>query len=367
MKRSIVVLAVVLLAAAFLFVSRQSETGPAAAPAEPARPALTVATARPLSETWPRQLSANGNVVAWQEAVIGAEIGNQRISEVLVNVGDRVRRGQLLARIADDTVAAELAQSRAAVAEAEAQLAEAEANGERARRLEASGFISGQQVRQYLSAEQAARARLEAARAKRQVDELRLAHTRVIAPDDGIISARSATVGSLAQTGQELFRLIRGGRLEWRAEVTAPELAALQPGMTATLTTPGGQEVAGRLRMLGPTVDAATRLALVYVDLPESAIAAGLRAGMFARGRIDLGTTAAWTLPQAAVVIRDGFSYVFRLDPAGKVLQTKVEVGRRLGERVEILAGLAPETPVVAAGVGFLADGDSVRVVGAQP
>jgi RND family efflux transporter MFP subunit len=362
MKRSIVVIAVVLLAAAAVIVGRNQEPGQAAAArTEPARPALSVATVQPQAESWPRQLAANGNVVAWQEAVIGAEIGNQRIGEVLVNVGDRVRRGQLLARIA-----AELAQSRAAVAEAEAQLAEAEANGERARRLEASGFISGQQVRQYLSAEQAARARLEAARAKRQVDELRLAHTRVLAPDAGIISARGATVGSLAQPGQELFRLIRGGRLEWRAEVTPSELAELQPGMAAAVMAPAGQAVTGRIRMLGPTLDAATRLALVYVDLPESSIAAGLRAGMFARGLIDLGSTPARTLPQSAVVLRDGFSYVFRLDPAGKVLQTKVEVGRRRGERVEILAGLDPEVAVVAAGVGFLADGDSVRVVGTQ-
>ena len=115
--------------------------------------------------------------------------------------------------------------------------------------------------------------------------------------------------------------------------------------------------------MLAPTVDPATRNALVYVDLPPEAAEAGLRAGTFAHGRIELGRATALTLPQSAVVLRDGFAYVFRLGGDGKVIQTKVAPGRRQGERVEILSGLAPDAQVVASGAGFLADGDAVRVV----
>ena len=339
--------------------------------AEPAadspRPALTVSLVKPKAAEWLRTLAANGNVAAWQEAVIGAEISNYRLAAVLVNVGDRVAKGQVLARIADDNVAADLAQSAAAVAEAEANAAEARFNAERARQLRASGFYSPQQAQQSISAEAAATARLDAARARKQNDELRLAQTQVRASDAGIISSRTATVGSLTQPGQELFRLIRSGRLEWRAEVTAAELAQLKPGLPATVAGPAGGAVKGRVRMLGPTVDAASRNALVYVDLPESASGVGLRAGMYARGEIELGVSPALTLPQSAVVTRDGFSYAFVVAAGGdKVALTKLNVGRRVGERIEILDGLAADAQVVASGAGFLADGDTVRVVTAS-
>lgn len=335
-----------------------------AAPA-PAKPALTVCAIQPQVLDWPRTLVAFGNVAAWQEAVIGAELSNFRLAEVLVNVGDRVTKGQLLAQVAPETVTAELAQSRAAAAEADAALAEARSNVERARQLEPSGAITKQQTGQYLTIEQTAVARLAAARARVQVDELRLAHTRILAPDDGVISARAASVGSLVQPGQELFRLIRGNRLEWRAEVTSAELARLQPDTPATMVTPNGESVKGRLRMVGPTVDPQTRNGLVYVDVATNVEkeAGSLRAGMFVRGEFELGRAPALTLPQSAVLLREGFAYVFRLEGDARVTQTKVTIGRRAGDRIEVLDGLGADTLVVAAGVGFLADGDTVRRV----
>ena len=329
------------------------------------RPALSVVITTPRADQWPQLITANGNITAWQEAVIGPEISGSRLTEVLVNVGDYVKKGQLLARIAPETVAAELAQTRAAVAEAEATLAEARANADRARQIQASGALSTQQINQYQTAAQTALARLNAAKARVQADELRLAHARVVAPDDGVISARTATVGSLAQQGQELFRLVRGGRLEWRAEVTATDLARVRPGMAATLTSPAGALIQGRVRTIAPTVDPQTRTAIVYVDLPPSALAAGARAGMFARGQFELTASGALTLPQTAVLLRDGFNYVYRVEPDNRVTQVKVEVGRRIGERVEIIEGVTPEMRVVESGVGFLADGDIVRVVDA--
>lgn len=332
-------------------------------PSAAVKPALSVTLTRPQSLDWPRTLAANGDILAWREAIIGPEISHYRLTEVLVDVGDQVKKGQLLARISSDTVAAELAQSKAAVAEAEATLAEAKANGDRARQLKSTSALSAQQINQYLTAEQTALARLHAARARVQADELRLSQTRVLAPEAGVISARTAALGSLAQPGQELFRLLLGGRLEWRALVMEAELHQLQPGMIATLTSPKGVSVQGRVRMVAPTVDPQTRQAIVYVDLPPAAAEAGMRAGMFARGEFQLEPVPALTLPQSAVLLRDGFAYVFRLEDDTKVAQTKVGLGRRTGERIEILAGLSPEALVVASGVGFLADGDSVRVV----
>jgi multidrug efflux pump subunit AcrA (membrane-fusion protein) len=126
--------------------------------------------------------------------------------------------------------------------------------------------------------------------------------------------------------------------------------------------------LAGRVRTIGPTVDPQTRSALVYVDLtPLPGMAGNARAGMFARGEFDLGATPAIAVPQAAVVVRDGFSYLYRVNPDNRVSQLKVQTGRLAGDQLEILSALTPDTRVVAAGAGFLNDGDLVRVAEGAP
>jgi RND family efflux transporter MFP subunit len=337
-------------------------TQQAAAPAA-GQSSLTVAVARLQRATLPLRVSANGNIMAWQEASIGAEANGLRLTEVKVNVGDQVRRGQPLATFAPDTVQAELAQSRAAVAEADVALSEAAANAQRARMLQATGALSAQQIQQYVNAERTARARLDAARAVERTQQLRLVQTRIAAPDDGVISARAASVGAVVPAGQELFRLIRGGRLEWRAEVAAADLVKLKPGQKVKITPTGGDVIEGRLRMLAPVIDIQTRNGLVYVDLPSSTTTnTSARAGMFARGEFELGANEVMTLPQSAVQLREGFSTVMRVGPDSRVIQTKVTPGRRAGNRVEIVDGLDAEDRVVVSGAAFLGDGDLVRV-----
>jgi RND family efflux transporter MFP subunit len=325
-----------------------------------ARPVLAVTVIQPLQAQWPIRIAANGNISAWQEASVGTQTNGLMLSEVRVNVGDSVRRGQVLAVFEAAPVAAEYAHSRAALSEAEAALGEAAANGQRARDMQASGALSAQQISQYLTDERKAQARLAAAQALAETQRLRLAQTRVLAPDDGVISARSATVGAVPPTGQELFRLIRRGRLEWRAEVAAPQLARLKPGQVATVTPVGGDPIRGTLRMVSPAVDTQTRNGLVYFDLPAGSSA---RAGMFARGNIELGPgSPALTLPQDAVLLREGFHYVLKVGPDSRVIQAKVQVGQRAGDRIEILAGVDSGSKVVAAGGAFLGDGDLVQV-----
>jgi RND family efflux transporter MFP subunit len=331
------------------------------------RPALTVSTVVPQRVSMPVKLAANGNIAAWQEAIVGAEAPGLRIAQVHVNVGDRVKKGQVLATFAEGTPQAELLQMRANLAETEAAAADAAANAQRARSLESTGALSASQINQYLTAEKTARAKVEAARAMLQAQQVRVSQTQVRAPDAGVISARNATVGAVVGNGAELFRLIRQGRLEWRAEVTSQELGRLTTGTTAQVTAASGARLAGRVRTIGPTVDPQTRAALVYVDVtPLPGGPASARAGMFARGEFDLGATPALTLPQPAVVVRDGFSYVYRLNPDGRVSQVKVQTGRLAGDRLEIVGGLAADARVVAAGAGFLNDGDLVRVADAQ-
>jgi RND family efflux transporter MFP subunit len=352
--------AVAMGGAGLLVASRAADTGKAAAP----RPALTVTTARPETARLPVGLAANGNVAAWQEAVIGSESNGLRLADVKVNVGDVVRKGQVLAVFDAAPVEADLAQARAAVQEAQANAAAARADAERARALQSTGALSEQQITQYLTAERTAAARVASAKAIVAQQQLRLKYAQVVAPDAGVISARSATVGAVAGVGTELFRLIRQGRLEWRAEVTSAELPRIKPGQKVVVKTAAGAGVAGRVRTVAPTVDAQSRVALVYVDLPP-ALSAGapLKAGMFASGEFALGESAALTVPQQAVVVRDGFAYVFRLNTDSRVSQLKVTTGRRLGDRVEVTGGLAPDVLVVTTGAGFLNDGDLVRVV----
>lgn len=343
-------------------VGGNQPSAPASVQAPGGALALTVELTIPQRLEWPQVIAANGNIAAWQEAVIGAEISGPSLTEVLVNVGDEVRKGQPLARINSDRVLTELEQSKAAVIEAEANLAEARLNADRARKMEPSGGLSAQQISQYITTEQTALAHLNAEKARRATDELRLKQTSIVAPDDGVISARTATVGSLVQPGQELFRLIRGNRLEWRAEVTASELGRIRLGMKAAITLPNGQSTSGTVRMIAPTVDVQTRNAIVYVDLRPHR---ETRAGMYAHGEFDLGANSALTVPQSAVLVRDGFNYLYRMDKDNRVVEFKVMVGRRLGNRIEITSGCDANTAVVASGVGFLTDGDRVRVVDA--
>ncbi len=366
-------LAGVLLAASVLPRSgtaapEQPGTKPPAGTASNARPVLTVTTARPQLAQLPQLLAANGDIAAWQDASIGSEANGLRLTEVLVNVGDSVRAGQLLARFSDDTVQVDIAQAKAALLEAQATLAESASNAERARTLANTGALSTQQINQYQTAEQTAKARVAAAEAALAAQKLRLKFTQLLAPDDGVISARTATVGAVVANGTELFRLIRKGRLEWRAEVMASELARIRPGTAVTLQAANGTTLAGKVRMVGPTVNPQNRSALVYVDLaPAAGGNAPAKAGMFARGEFALGSGNGVTVPQQAVVVRDGFSYVFRLNADGRVSQLKVKTGRYLKDRVEITDGITLESDLVVAGAGFLNEGDMVRVATARP
>ncbi|MEO8079978.1 MAG: efflux RND transporter periplasmic adaptor subunit [Caldimonas sp.] len=327
------------------------------------KPALTVTVTQPIRQTLPLRIGANGNIAAWQEAIVGTEANGLRLADVRVNVGDVVKRGQILATFATDTLDVDLAQSRAAVAEAEATLAEAAVNAQRAKSLEATGALSEATINQYVTAERTAKARLDAQRAASRSRQLKLSQTAVLAPDAGVISSRSATVGAVLPAGQELFRLIRQGRLEWRAEVPSADLARIKPGTHAAVVA-GGAEISGTVRTTAPTVDPQTRNGIVYVDLARPGSA---RAGMFASGEFDVGDASALTLPQSAVLLRDGFSYVLTVGADARVSEVKVAVGRRIGNRIEVRSGLDPSARVVVAGGAFLSDGDTVRVVEARP
>jgi RND family efflux transporter MFP subunit len=308
-------------------------------------------------------LFANGALAPWQEAVINAETSNLRIASIEADVGSRVKKGQLLATLASDTVVAEENKQKALVAQADANLEQARSNDRRARVVGQGGALSEQQREDYRIKVALAEADLASARAELQSTRIRLGQTRIVAVDDGIISARTALLGKVLSAGDELFRMVRDGRIEWQAELDARQLAHVQPGQVARMTLPDGQSLEGRVRLVSPTLDTKTRRGLIYVSLPIDSAA---QAGMYASGQIELAPREAVTVPDTAVILRDGRSYVFTLNDDMRVVQRPVVVGRRMHQAVEILSGLDEPARIVRAGGAFLNDGASVTLVQSQ-
>lgn len=314
--------------------------------------AIAVTSASPRHATWPRTIEAQGTIAAWQEASIGAQIGGYQLIDVRVNVGDEVKRGQLLARLNPDLLKAEEAQLRAS-------RDQAAANRDRVPVLEASGAIGRQDALQYETSAKTTQALFDS-------NQLLLKYTAVLAPDDGAISSRTATLGAVVPVGQELFRLIRQNRLEWRGELTPVQLSRVKVGQRIVLSLPDGTAAEARVRITAPSLNPQSRLATVYADMVRGSSA---RAGMYANGSISLGEGDALSVPAESVVIRDGRTYVLKMTDRGstpRVSLGSVVVGQRRGDEVEILSGVTDTDRVVADGAGFVNEGDVVRVEDAE-
>lgn len=331
-------------------------------------PSLVVTTASPLTQAMERTITVSGSVAAWQEMFLGVELTGIRVGEVLVEVGDTVRAGQPLLRLDTRTLEVQARQADASVAEARASLELARANAERGATLVKEGLISSSNADELRATLASAEARLATAEADREAARLRLGFATLRAPDDGIISARSVQPGQIVSSGTDLLRLIREGRLEWRAELTEGDLTRVKVGTPVELASPSGERITGQVRAISPAVDPETRTGILYADLPAPG---NLRAGMFAQGQILLGATTANVLPRESVIFRDGFPYVFvaRAPAAGadgatfNVEQRRITVGGQRGDFTEVQGGLKADERVVVRGAGFLSDGDLVREV----
>ena len=334
-----------------------------AAPTPAVATALTVTGATAQRKSWPAVLEVSGAVAAWQEASVAARVSGAALVELRAEVGDRVRRGQVLARFDAEMLRTEEAQLQAALAQANAAAVQADANRRRALQLKGSGGISEQDLLQYQTQAEVTRAQAAAAQAQLAAKQLQLRYTEVLAPDDGAIVARSATLGAVAASGQELFRLVRQNRLEWRGELGPAQLAQVAAGQPVLLTLPDGSLAHARVRQAAPAVDAQTRLGTVFADLEPGSPA---RPGMYAGGAIELGRSDALVVPAAGVVIRDGRSHVVLLAGDGEAPRATLQpvaAGRRRGNEVEIVQGLAEGQRVAVQGAGFVNDGDRVRLV----
>lgn len=350
-----------------------------ATPAAPGASALTVQTLRPAQRTMSQRLGASGAIQPWREAIIGAEIPGIAMARIVAEVGQQVKKGDLLAEYESASVRAERDQAAAAVREATAQAAEARANLERQKSLREQGMVSAQALLAAETAVSTVEARAESARARLRSADIRLAQTRITAPDDGLISSRTAALGAVASVGQELFRLIVKGRLEWRADLTAEELSRVQPGMSVDIALPPGAaepaSLVGTVRAVSPAVASGSRTGPVLVDLPPHP---SLRAGGFLRGEIRITQTPMLAVPATALVLRDGFEMVLIAEPAepaesgfARIRSVKVKVLARDGDFVGIAgldsegegaATISVDNNIVARGGAFLADGDRVTI-----
>ena len=346
---------------AAVFGHRAPATAAAPTASADAPPALTVSVAPAVQRPMARVVVGDGSVVAWQELVIGAEVGGLRVIEVAVEEGDAVREGQLLVRLEDSVLVAQRDQARAAVEEAQAALRVAQQDLIRSVELSRSQTAARQTLEQREAAARQAEARLASARARRSEAEARFAQTRVLAPTDGVVSRRTVLLGAVTAAGQELVRLVRDNRLELDARVPELELAAVRAGQRARVVH-GDRTIEAEVRAVAPTVSSETRLGVVHVALPPGS---GLCPGMFARAEILPEAAPALTVPQEAILFREGRPAVFVLAGDGdRVALRLLTTGRRRDGMVEVTEGLAPGERVVVAGAGFLSDGDRVGVAG---
>ncbi|WEX91823.1 efflux RND transporter periplasmic adaptor subunit (plasmid) [Sinorhizobium garamanticum] len=335
--------------------------GPSRAQEEAA--ALTVAVVKPTERQWPESVPTSGWLRPWHEAIIASETSGLRITDVLVDVGSVVKKGQTLVQLSQDSVLADLRKQEAAVKTAKANLANATADADRARQLRQSGALSDQSIVERLTTEETAKATLESEEAALESQKIKVEQTKIVAVDDGLITSRSAQLGAVVSSGTELFRLVRQQRVEWQAEVSARYLPRIKEGLRASIVgpSPGDKRVEGTVRLVGPTVSTDTGRAIVYVAL---AAEDHPPVGIYVTGQIDLQTTNALTVPETALVFRDGLNYLFAVNKDQRATRLRVETGRRNASEVEILSGIDQSTKVVKSGGAFLSDNALVRVEG---
>lgn len=385
-----------LLAALFLAVGLAGPlTAQDAAPADDmpvAAPAITVVsvTRAELSD----RVYASGRVAPVEEVAVAPQIEGQRIESLMVDLGDWVEAGQVMAELADETLILQRSQlqasqvsAHAAVAQAEAQLAEARAAADEAVRvrdrtetLRVEGTASQAALDQAIAAATSALARVAAveqavAAARSQVElaalqiqdvELRLERTRIKAPVSGLISARNAQVGAIASAaGQPMFVLIRDGALELQGELAEQDILRLQAGQSALIRPVGAlNPLTGTVRLVEPTVDAVTRLGRVRVQIDDST---QVRQGLFAEAEILVARREGLSLPVTAVLASDeGGPRVLRVDAEGIVSEVVVVTGIREGDLIEIVAGLNEGDMVVARAGAFVRPGDRINPVPAE-
>lgn len=335
-----------------------SSSGPPRKASEP--PRVTVVTPQ-LAEV-DDVVAFTGTIAARDEMPISVEGEGGRIAAVLVEVGDAVRAGQLLARLDTSVLQPQVGSLEAALVEARANAELAQADYRRAAAVAASGALSAQEIERRKSVAVGAEAKVKVAAAQLQEARARLRRTEIRAPQAGLVLTRSAEVGQTAGGGAEpLFRLGRGGRIEMRGLVAEQDLPRLEPGQAVQVRVTGVETpFAGAVRLLGAVIDSKTRLGSVRVDLEPHP---NLRPGAFARAQVQVGKGRRPVLPQSAVLSDAEGTYVVVVGQDDTVARRAVRVGGSQREALILDSGLAGGERVVLTAGPFLRLGEKVQPV----
>jgi HlyD family secretion protein len=357
LKPGLIALAVVLVG-----VTAWKLLAPAAPPAAPVSNVPEVTVLVPGTTMVADAITAPGSIAAKRDEPVGVQGEGGRITRVLVEPGQRVGAGQVLAQIDARVQEQEVAQLAAGVRQAEADARLAEANLTRAESLVSKGFISRADIDQRVATRDGALARVNVAKAQLAAGRERVARLAVRAPAAGLVLSRSVEAGQVVGPGSgALFRIAEGGKLEMRAQMADQDLARLKPGMAATVTPVGaarGQP--GRVWLLDPVIDPTTRQGIARIELDY---APGLRVGAFARARIEAGESVRPLLPQSAVLADGKGNFVYVLGKDNRIERRDVGVGIVSDAGVGIVSGLTGTEKVVASAGAFLKPGDQIKPV----
>lgn len=307
-------------------------------------------------------VTASGSIAARRDAAVGVQGEGGRVIAVLVDPGQSVVRGQVLARIDRAVQVQQSASLAAAIGSAEADAALAGSELRRAEALVSKGFISKADIDRKTATRDGARARVAVARAQFAESRARLDRLDVRAPAAGLVLARSVETGQVVSPGSgALFRIAEGGVLEMRALVAEQDIARLKTGLPASVVPTGSTiEYRGTIWLIDPVIDAVSRQGVVRIAL---AYAPGLRVGAFASARIAAGETVRPVLPQSAVQVDDKGSYVLVVGADNRVAHRAITVGSVSDQGIAVAAGLNGNERVVATAAAFLNPGEKVAPV----
>jgi HlyD family secretion protein len=323
-------------------------------------PAITVTEAG--RSAAPTTVSIIGTIGARYDTPIGAEGDGGRVSAVLVEAGDHVKRGQVLARIDTSVLEPQVAnlQANLELARAEAELAAAEYH--RAIAVGKSGALSAEETERRRSNSVTADAKVKVAAAQLAEAQARLARAEVRAPADGTILTRTVEVGQTVSPGSgALFRMAEGNEVELRGDVAEQDLPLLKVGQAVEVRLTGSAAVyEGHVRLLGAVIDPQTRLGMARVALAPDP---NLRPGAFARAEVTVSNAERIVLPQTAVLSDDKGSYVFIVNSSDKIERRPVHVSGIVASGVTIADGVDEKDRVVLTAGAFLQPGEVVKPI----
>lgn len=366
-RRTIIIALVALVAVvviAVLFLGGRGEQaaeapkGPAAKGGAGQMPTVTVIV--PGRRQVGRTITATGTLAARRDMPVGVPGEGGQIVRVLVEPGQFVRQGQVLAIIDRSVQNQEASQLGANIQVAQADLRLAQQNLERAERLLPRGFVSRADIDRLTATRDAAAARVRVAQATLGGARARIGRLDIRAPTAGLVLDRNVEAGQVVGAGSgALFRIAEGGQMELLARLPQDEIARISVGIPAVVRPVGSQQsFQGNVWQLPAVIDPQTRQGDVRIALPPNR---DLRPGGFAQATVEVGTSDATVLPESAVQSDDRGNYVYVVDQNDTVQRVDVRIAEVTENGVTIAEGLTGNERVVESAGAFLNPNQKVK------